>query len=307
MEHTLDANEGPAGRRLSIGVLVLNYNTWDIALRALNAAIRLDSDTVQEFVLYDDGSTTPPPPVIDPRIRVIRGGVNRGLAPALNAAFAEMKSEVVVLFDSDAYPVTPFASIVRNRFENDRAVGQLGFFGVDQDGSPTESFQSEPSKWSVLLGQRLYARIPQKAPGAHNLCVITACMATRTEAYRSVGGMDEKFDWLDLDLDYSMRLRKSGWKVIIEPSVKVFHEGGGTPQLQRHRVLRFYKSRWYLLRKHGRITHARLARAFILARLVIERTGLQLFGRILFQDSSMLADKILGRENVISYCRQHFR
>lgn len=132
-------------------------------------------------------------------------------------------------------------------------------------------------------------------------------MATRTEAYRSMGGMDEKFDWLDLDLDYSMRLRKNGWKVATELSVKVFHEGGGTPQLQRHRVLRFYKSRWYLLRKHGQITHAGVARAFVLTRLIIERAVLTVFGNLLFRTPDIAADKLLGRRELISYCRKYYR
>jgi glycosyltransferase involved in cell wall biosynthesis/GT2 family glycosyltransferase len=292
---------------LSVGVLVLNYNTWELALRALNAAIALDAETAYEYVLYDDGSTIPPPSGIDRRIRVIRSRVNRGLAPALKTAFAEMKSDVVVLFDSDAYPVMPFAARVRDRFENDRALGQLGFFAQDQNGSPTESFQCEPNKWSLLLGQKLYECIPRRAPGPDNLCVITACMATRAEAYNQVGGMDEKFDWLDLDLDYSMRLRRNGWKVATDSLLKVVHEGGGTPQQQRHRLLRFYKNRWYLLRKHGLITSARTARSFILARLVLERVVLKLFGTSLYQNPEVLADKIVGRRELISYCRKQYR
>src|ERR1022692_2701827 len=91
-----------AKRPLTIGVLVLNYNTWDIALRAVEAAIQLDSTTISEFVLFDDGSPTAPPDNIDSRIRVVLGGVNRGFAGALVVAFAQMKSDIVVLFDSDA-------------------------------------------------------------------------------------------------------------------------------------------------------------------------------------------------------------
>src|ERR1700738_1823439 len=108
-----DNNSALPQRQLSIGVLVLNYNTWDLALRALNAAINLESQNVSEYVLYDDGSPLVPPDKIDPRIRTVLGGTNRGYASALGFAFASMKSDVVVLFDSDAYPVTPFASRVR--------------------------------------------------------------------------------------------------------------------------------------------------------------------------------------------------
>jgi GT2 family glycosyltransferase len=292
---------------LSIGVLVLNYNTWDLALRALNATIRLEPKSIKEYVLFDDGSQMPPAGV-DSRIRVIRGEVNRGYTRALKIAFAEMTSDLIVVFDADAYPVAPFATCVREHFERDRQLGQLAFFSEDENGSPTESFlSSEPTHWSLLLGQRLHARIARKLPGPLNLCVFSCCMATRLEAYMQVGGIDENFDFLDADLDYSMRLRRSGWKICADPSLRAFHIGGGWSQLQRHRVLRFYKSRWYLLRKHKLITNARLARAFILTRLRVERMMLKLFGALLFRSPDVLSEKILGRRELISYCREHYR
>lgn len=294
-------------RNLSLGVLVLNYNTWPLALRALDAAIRLESHRVAEYVLFDDGSTNPPPSAIDSRIRLIRGPSNRGFGRALPVAFAAMRSDIVVLFDSDAYPLTPFAEKVRDRFEQDARLGQLGFRAQDERGSQTESCFSEPTQWSLILGQALYARLGAKAPRLDRLCVITGCMATRAEAYAQVGGFDAEFDFLDVDVDYSIRLRRSGWKVEADSSILAFHVGGGTPQLMRNRVLHFYKSRWRLLRKHGLISSPRLARAFILVRLACERVILALLGRFLFSSGELRDDKILGRKELLSYCRAHLR
>jgi len=291
---------------LSIGVLVLNYNTWDLALRAMEAAIRLEGENVQEYVLFDDGSSKPPPAEIDKNIRVVRSESNLGFARALGAAFAEMKSEIVVLFDSDAYVLTPFASQVRKRFEEEHDLGQLGFLSQDDDGRPTESFFSEPDRWSLLLGQKVHGWVPKHLPQPSNICVITGCMATRMNAYRQIGGFDEKFDFLDVDVDYSVRLRHNGWKVDVEPSIRVFHVGGGTAQLQRHRVLRFYKTRWYLLRKHNLIGNPRVARRVILARLRFEELILRLFAPLLYRSPAIRSEKLLGRRDVISYCREYY-
>jgi hypothetical protein len=104
-----------------------------------------------------------------------------------------------------------------------------------------------------------------------------------------------------------MRLRKGGWKIATDQSLRAFHTGGGWSQPQRNRVLRFYKSRWYLLRKHKLITNARLARAFILTRLRLEQTILKLFGTFMFRDPNVLSEKILGRRELISYCRENYR
>jgi GT2 family glycosyltransferase len=291
---------------LSIGVLVLNYNTWDLALRALNAAIGLEEGIVSDYVLFDDGSPTNPPAEIDPRITVVRGGANVGFARALGSAFALMKSDIVVLFDSDAYPLTPFADRVRQHFQQDIHLGQLGFRTEDEHGSETESFFAEPTQWSLILGQALHARVPKRVIRPSNLCVITGCMATRMEAYRDIGGFDPGLDFLDVDVDYSMRLRRQGWKVEVDPSIKGFHVGGGTIQAQRNRVLHYYKSRWYLLRKHKLMWSPGMARAVILARLQCERLILSLFGRRLLARPEVLEDKILGRQALLSYCRAHF-
>jgi GT2 family glycosyltransferase len=290
----------------SVGILVLNYNTWDLALRALDAAIGLESGNVTEYVLFDDGSVDPPPQGIDSRIAVIRGEINRGFGRALCEAFAAMKSDIVVLFDSDAVPLTPFAEKVRGHFERDARLGQLGFRAQDANGAQTESFFNEPTQWSLILGQALDAHVRKETPRPGRLCVITGCMATRARAYRQVGGFDGEFDFLDVDVDYSMRLRRSGWKVEVDPSIEVFHVGGGSARPMRNRVLHFYKSRWRLLRKHGLMPNPRLAGAVILARLVCERAILQAFGRILFPNREVREDKILGREELLAYCRSNF-
>lgn len=291
---------------LSVGVLVINYRTWDLALRALNAAIHLEP-SIEEYVLFDDGSPELPPSDVDHRIRIIRSEVNRGYTSAVKTAFAEMESDVVVVFDADAYPVAPFSACVRDRFERDKELGQLAFFSEDESGSPTESFlRAEPTEWGLLLGQRFYARIERKSRRA-DLCAFSCCMATRQEAYHQVGGFDENFDFVDADLDYSMRLRRAGWKIAADPSLRAFHKGGGWSQLQRHRVLRFYKSRWYLLRKHNLLTNVPLARLFILTRLRLEHIALKLFGTFLYRDPKIRLEKTLGRRELISYCREQYR
>ncbi len=301
-------NTAPDGQHaLSVGVLVLNYNTWELALRALDVAMRLEAGNVTDYVLFDNGSSSPPPMEIDSRIRVVRGGSNRGFGRALVEAFTMMQSDIVVVFDSDAYPLTPFSQKAKEHFERDARLGQLGFRAQDENGMQTESFFSEPTQWSLILGQALYARVSRKAPRLDRLCVITGCMATRTEAYAQVGGFDAKFEFLDVDVDYSIRLRRQGWKVEVDPSIRAFHVGRGMAQPMRDRVMHFYKSRWRLLRKHGLMRKPRLARAVILARLMCEKAVLQIFGRLLFSSAEIRDDKILGRKELLVYCRSNFR
>ena len=98
-----------------------------------------------------------------------------------------------------------------------------------KNGSQTESFFNEPTQWSLILGQALYARVCKNAFRPDKLCVITGCMATRAVAYAQVGGFDAEFEFLDVDVDYSMNLRRHGWKVEVDPSIRCFMWAVGRP------------------------------------------------------------------------------
>ncbi len=307
MPVNVSRNPEPGRARLTVGVLVLNYNTWALALRALNAAIRLEGGNVSEYVLFDDGSPESPRDEIDPRIRVVRGESNVGFARALITAFALMKSDIVVLFDSDAYPLTVFSNRVREHFESDPRLGQLGFRAEDGSGSQTESFFPEPTQWSLILGQTLHALIQKRKLQPSSICVITGCMATRVAAYCDIGGFDPDFDFLDVDVDYSIRMRRRGWNVAVDFAIRAFHVGGGTVQLRKNRVLLFYKCRWRLLRKHKLMWSPRVVRALILFRLICEQKMLGAFGSRMFPGPEILEDKILGRKALFAYCRSNFR
>ena len=129
-------------------------------------------------------------------------------------------------------------------------------------------------------------------------------MAVRREAFEQLNGFDEQFDWLDLDHDFSMRMNRSGWRVAIASDARIFHEGGGTPQSARNRVARFYKTRWYLLSKFGRIPSRRVVKALILTRLGVEVVVLLAFGKLLFHDRAARADKLRSRFELLSLCSQ---
>ncbi len=202
----------------------------------------------------------------------------------------------------------PFASRVRERFAADPRLAILGFATVDERGLPAGSCEEEPDVWSLLLGQRLHAVYERfRRRSQRNLCVFTCAMALRRAAFDDLGGFDEGFDWLDLDLDLCMRAHRAGWRVAHEPGLVAFHKGSGSPQKVSQRVLRFYKNRWRLLRKFGKIRRPGLARALILGRLGVELLALRLLGPLLRRDPEALSDKLAGRRRVLEHVRRSFR
>lgn len=301
----------------TLGVLVSNYRTWDLTRRCLEQVAKVDGDGVDTVLVVDDASNDDGPSRPEPSgsaalpegFRLLINDHNLGLPATLNRGLEEIGTDVVVVFDSDAYPLGAFAGAVRRAFADDPRLGVLGFATVDADGRPTGSWEREPGVLSLVLGQRLYRaylRLIDRWP-PRRVTVYSCAMAVRRDAVLAVGGFDEALDWLDLDHELCIRLDRAGWTVARTDAIRAFHEGAGAPQEVSQRVLRFYKTRWRLLRKFDKIRHPRLVRALILGRLHLELWTLRLFGRLLITDPARRRDTIEGRERVIDYCRTEYR
>jgi GT2 family glycosyltransferase len=254
----------------SIGVVVTNYNTWPLTCRCLDAVVKLGG--VDRIVVVDDASSSRPPSPLDSRIELLINAENQGLCRSLNRGVRECDTDIVVIFDSDAYPLKEFADTLRDAFATDARVAMVGFATVGTGGTATASSEEEPDVLGLVLGQRLDA-VRRRIRGRStrkDISIFTCAMAVRREAFLAAGGFDEEFDWLDLDHDLSMRLRRAGLLLILEPKLLAFHEGGGAPQRTAERVARHHRNRWLLLRKHGKVRHPRLVSSLVAARLLLE-------------------------------------
>jgi GT2 family glycosyltransferase len=295
------SGDGGSGE-LSVGVVVTNYETWELTRRCVDAVARLGG--ADEVVVVDDGSRTTPPPGLDGQARLLVNAENQGLCRSLNRGVGACTADVAVLFDSDAYPLAEFAAPLRGAFAADPRLALVGFTTVGIGGHPTASWEEEPDVLGLVLGQRLDAlrrRLRPLRRAGERLSVFTCAMAVRREAFLEIGGFDEAFDWLDLDHDLSMRLRRAGWRLAVDPDLLAFHEGGGAPQRASERVVRHYRNRWLLLRKHGKVQHPRLVRGLLALRLASELAVLAA-GRVVRPGSLRLGDALAGRRRALVNC-----
>lgn len=293
---------------LSVGVVVTNYETWELTQRCLAALAAVGG--ADQVVVVDDGSTAAAPPGLERQARVLRNAGNQGLCRSLNRGVAACATEVVVVFDSDAYPLVEFAAPLAAAFAGEPRLGLVGFATVGNGGRPTASWEEEPDVAGLVLGQRLDALrrrlVPRRRGAGDRLSVYACAMAVRREAFLAAGGFDEAFDWLDLDHDLSLRLRREGWHLAVRPDLLAFHEGGGTPQATEERVLRFHRNRWLLLRKAGRIRRPAAVRALVLARLWVEWLLLRLLAGIP-SGKRRWAEMAAGRRTIIRWCAENCR
>jgi GT2 family glycosyltransferase len=293
-----------AGTAPRVGVVITNCDTWSLTLRCLDRLAPFRA-ALSDVVVVDDASVTPGPATLPHGARLLRNPERQGYGRTLERGLRDLDADIAVVFDSDAYPLDDFTAELRALFSAEPRLGIAGFRTFDGEGNPTGSHEAEPSIAGLVLGQRLnalWSRFVRRRRGP--ISVFSCAMALRKDAFDALGGLDQGFDFLDLDTDLSMRAHRAGWKVAHVPTLVAFHVGSGSAQKASHRVLRFYRNRWRLLRKFGKVQHPGLVRALMLG---VELLALRLAGPLLVRDPEALRDKLAGRREVLEHVRREFR
>jgi len=97
--------------------------------------------------------------------------------------------------------------------------------------------------------------LPEDRPTAVG-CVAAAFMLVRAAAVARVGPWDETFFAYGEDIDYCLRVRRAGWLIWYEPSVRVLHLKGAASQQRSLPMLReFYRAMDVYYRKHFAARH----------------------------------------------------
>jgi N-acetylglucosaminyl-diphospho-decaprenol L-rhamnosyltransferase len=82
-----------------------------------------------------------------------------------------------------------------------------------------------------------------------------ATMLVRADVAESTQGFDESFHMYCEEIDWSWRVRESGWEIFVVPSAEIVHFGGeSTRQIPAQSMVNLWTSRAQLYRKH----HGRL-------------------------------------------------
>jgi GT2 family glycosyltransferase len=286
---------------MRVSALITNYETWPLTQQGVRALMDLSSGKLSEIVVVDDASVATAPPELLSLVRVIENEKNVGYVTSVNRGFAAVSGDVVLLLDSDAYPLEDLVPTIQRAFTEEPRLGALGFNLVDREGRATGAHQGTPSAAGLVLGQQfesIYAsrfrRTTNDAP-----IVYSCAIAVRRSAFQAVGGFDESFDFLDADVDFGMRLKQHGFQVRVDSKLNVVHEGGGSPQLTSKRVLRHHRMRWKLLQKHGLLPAPAALKCLLAARHAVELLVLGTVGARYFP-RDVLEDKRKGRKQLLS-------
>jgi N-acetylglucosaminyl-diphospho-decaprenol L-rhamnosyltransferase len=234
-----------------------HYNGFERLERALRS-LREQTRPV-DVVVADNGSNDGSAELLRerfPEVGLLELGRNLGFGPALNRAIGERPGDPIVLLNDDVECEPGFVEAILDAAEGtemvagvllqEAAPGRIDSAGVVADrtlmgfdylhGKPLEAASQAPPPLGPTGGAALY----------------------RLDAFRSVGGFDERIFLYYEDLDLALRLRAAGARCDLAAEARAIHAysaslGAGSGD----KYARTGWSRGYLLRRYGVMSRPR--------------------------------------------------
>jgi N-acetylglucosaminyl-diphospho-decaprenol L-rhamnosyltransferase len=80
--------------------------------------------------------------------------------------------------------------------------------------------------------------------------VTGACLLVRSDAFRQIGGFDDRYFLYVEEVDFCWRLHDAGWQVLYEPRARVTHTGGVSTSAHPYRAIAIHhRSLWLFIRR----------------------------------------------------------
>lgn len=167
--------------------------------------------SIEEIIVYDDGSTDATAAIVDgraardARIRLMRGSPRRGRSASCRALIAAASGDAIVKFDADVVPRPGAVAALCDALADGAAMS----FGVCEPVRRRKTFVSRGAAYAARLVQELQRgrRAPEFAVGR--------IIALRADAARALALPDEMTNddhWL------SLRVREQGGRVAFAPA-----------------------------------------------------------------------------------------
>lgn len=229
---------------MDVSVVIVNWNSGNYLQRLLVSLAPLGNQT--QILVMDNGSTDSSFNCTGewPNVRLIRWNTNRGFAAAANEGIRQAASAHILLLNPDVsiYPeaVRP---LVQKLDENPDA-GLMAAYLEDEQGELQHAFQLRPfpTVFNVIADALFFDEVlqlfksspaPQPLEEQNGACrpireqPAAAFWLMRKRAWDGVGGFDEDFwpAWFE-DVDFCLRLKKQGWKILFCPTIVGRHRGG---------------------------------------------------------------------------------
>lgn len=260
---------------MMISIVLLSYNYFNETTKLCFDSLAQDSDFDRwELIVVDNGSDDDTPDQLRslqaayPSVHFIFNKENLGFAGGINTGIRCANGEIIFLLTSDTICPAGMINRLAVHCEKDKTLGMIGPV-TNAAGNEQAIYTSSPDVAGKITEGLQYANSGgQTALNAYRLDFF--CVAVARQALEKVGLLDEGFGrgYFE-DFDYSLRMKKQGFRLLVAEDVFIYHYGSktfGRAPYETRQLLKSNKCR--IIEKHGTTTvfaHTRERNLSILA------------------------------------------
>jgi GT2 family glycosyltransferase len=250
----------------TLSTIIVNYNAGSLLRKCVDSLLACPLDI--EIIVVDNASSDASLDGLQDlsQVCVIRNPANVGFAAACNIGVQASSAPFLLFLNPDCFfQPDPIAPLLAGLQSGDR-VGMVGGLLVNEDGTeqgggrravptPWRSFvrafglQRFANRWPKLFYDFHLHKQPLPDGPIEVEAISGACMLVKREVMEDVGLWDEGYFLHCEDLDWCMRFRQKGWKILFVPDARISHALGACSQSRRvfvewhkHKgMLRFYR------------------------------------------------------------------
>jgi len=270
-----------------ISIIVVNFNAEKLLKECLESLYRETRDTSFDVWVVDNNSRDESVRMVRenfPQVKLIENNDNLGFSKANNQAIAKSASDYILLLNPD--------TVVRDRaidkmvafMDTHPDVGISGCRVLNKDGSlqpacrrsvptPKVAFYHLSGLSKLFPNSMIMAKynLTYLDPDqSHEVDAVSgAFLLIRRAVVDQIGLLDEVFFIYGEDVDWCVRAKNAGWKVMYHSEAEILHYKGGCSANSRRTAYEFYRAMYLFHRKHFAKNHSPVTNLLICTGIVI--------------------------------------
>jgi len=229
----------------TVAIVIPSWNNNQYLIPCLNSILSpLATEDLVHVYVVNNGDPKNMEVIDHPRVTILQQEGNVGWEGGLKAGLAASQEEFIIFMNDDTYIPLPSLRWVNYLLEHFK-IPEVAAVG--------------PTSNCVMGAQNIFVDLEPSRDVLVVNYLIGFCMMVRRSAVEAAGGIDDSLPGGD-DLDLSIRLRKAGYRLLVDRNVFVYHHGFKTGERVKggpetiggwNSIQMMERTNFALMEKHG--------------------------------------------------------